>query len=47
MSEAVNIAESEVIPFAKRLKIIIWCGGIHWLAVPLSEKAIVLYPLVA
>ncbi len=47
MSEAVNIAKSDIIPLAKRLKIIVGRGGIHRLAVPLSEQTVALDPLVS
>lgn len=47
MSEAVNIAKSKVIPFAKRLKVIVGSRGIHRLSVPLSEQPIAFYPFVS
>ena len=47
VSEAVNIAKSDIIPLAKRLKIIVGRGGIHRLSVPLSEQAVALDPLVS
>lgn len=47
MSEAVNIAKSDIIPLAKRLKIIVGRGGIHRLSVPLSEQTVALDPLVS
>ena len=47
VSEAVDITEPQVIPLAKRLKIVIGSRGVHRLAVPLSEQPIVFYPLVS
>ena len=46
MSEAVNIAEPQVIPLAKSLEVIVGSGGVHRLSVPLSEQPIALNPLV-
>lgn len=46
MSEAMDIAEPQIIPFAKRLKIIVGRGGIHRFSVPLSEQTVALDPLV-
>lgn len=46
MSEAVDIAEPQIIPLAKCLKVIVRCGRIHRLSVPLSEHAVALDPFV-
>lgn len=46
MSEAVNIAKSDIIPLAKRLKVIVWRGWVHRLSVPLSKQAVALDPFV-
>jgi len=46
MSEAVNIAKSDIIPLTKRLKVIVGRGGIHRFAVPLGEQAVTLDPFV-
>lgn len=46
VSEAVNIAKSDIIPLAKRLKIIVGRGWVHRLSVPLSEQTVALDPFV-
>ena len=46
MSEAVDIAKSDIIPLAKRLKVIVRSGGIHRFSVPLSEQPVALDPFV-
>lgn len=46
MSEAVNIAKSDIIPLAKRLKVIIGSGGVHRFTVPLGEQTVALDPFV-
>ena len=45
MSQGVYITETEIVCFTEFFEPEIRCVIVHWLAIPLDEQAVVIYPL--